>query len=98
LIPAAARATIERPRRRSTSLWPRRGFCLLAGDGTRPGVVHGVSGKDAAYPASDPVGPSDMVATIDHLLGFDPDLTVPDRLGRPVPIAPVGAPIRGVIL
>ena len=78
--------------------WPQCGFCLLAGGGTRPGVVHGASDKHAAYPASDPVSPGDVVATIYHLLGIDPDMTVPDRLGRPVPIAHGGEPIRGVIL
>ena len=78
--------------------WPQCGFCLLAGGGTRPGVVHGASDKHAAYPASDPVSPGDVVATIYHLLGIDPRMTVPDRLGRPVPIAHGGEPIRGVIL
>jgi hypothetical protein len=78
--------------------WPQCGFCLMAGGGTRAGVVHGASDKHAAYPASDPVSPGDVVATIYHLLGIDPRMTVPDRLGRPVPIAHGGEPIRGVIL
>lgn len=78
--------------------WPQCGFCLLAGGGTRTGVVHGASDKHAAYPISDPVSPGDVVATIYHLLGIDPSLTVPDRLGRPVPIAHGGEPIREVIL
>ena len=78
--------------------WPQCGFCLMAGGGTRAGVVHGASDKHAAYPASDPVSPGDLVATIYHLLGIDPRMTVPDRLGRPVPIAHGGEPIRGVIL
>ena len=52
----------------------------------------------AAYPASDPVSPGDLVATIYHLLGIDPHMMVPDRTGRPMPIAHGGEPIRGVIL
>ena len=64
--------------------WPQCGFCLLAGGGVKPGVVHGASDKQAAYPTSDPVSPGDLVATIYHLLGIDPDLTVPDRTGRPI--------------
>jgi len=38
-----------------------------------------------------------VLATVYHLLGIDPCLTVPDRSGRPVPIAHGGEPLRGVI-
>ena len=34
-----------------------------------------------------PVSPKDILATTFHLLGIDPNTTVPDQLGRPVPIA-----------
>lgn len=78
--------------------WPQCGFCLLAGGGTRPGMVFGSSDKNAAYPASDPVSPADIVATIYHLLGIDPDMTVKDRLARPIPIAHGGSVIREVLL
>jgi hypothetical protein len=78
--------------------WPQCGFCLMAGGGTRPGVVHGASDKYAAYPASDTISPGDVVSTIYHLLGIDPRMMVPDRLGRPMSIAHGGEPIHGVIL
>jgi hypothetical protein len=77
--------------------WPQCGFCLMAGGGTRPGVVHGASDRLAAYPSRDPVSPGDIVATIYHLLGIDPRMTVPDRLSRPVPIAHGGEPIKNLI-
>ena len=77
--------------------WPQCGFSLLTGGGVRAGTVYGASDKQAAYPARDPVSPADLVATIYHLLGIDPHLTVHDRLGRPFPIARGGDPVLGVL-
>jgi hypothetical protein len=39
-----------------------------------------------------------FAATIYHLLGLDPHLTVPDLDGRPIPIAHGGNPIMDVIV
>jgi hypothetical protein len=36
---------------------------------------------------STPISPKDVLASAFHLLGIDPHTTVPDRLGRPLPIA-----------
>jgi uncharacterized protein (DUF1501 family) len=77
--------------------WPQCGFSLLFGGGLKPGLVYGASDKIAAYPKDHPVSPGDLVATIYHLLGIDPHLTVPDLSGRPVPIAHGGEPIRDII-
>jgi hypothetical protein len=77
--------------------WPQCGFSFLIGGGVREGAVYGASDRHAAYPARDPVSPADLVATIYHLLGIDPHLTVPDLSGRPVPIAHGGEPIAGVL-
>ena len=77
--------------------WPQCGFSLLFGGGVRAGSVYGATDKHAAYPASNPVSPADFIATVYQLLGIDPCLTVPDRSGRPVPIAHGGEPLRGVI-
>jgi hypothetical protein len=77
--------------------WPQCGFCLFAGGGTRPGVVHGTSDKIAAYPADHPVSIADLAATVYHLVGVDPEATVPDHTNRPVPIAHGGQPVRGVL-
>lgn len=77
--------------------WPQCGFSLLTGGGTKQGTVCGATDKQAAYPVSHPVSPGDVVATIYHLLGIDPHLTVPDHLGRPIPIAHGGDPIFDVI-
>ena len=77
--------------------WPQCGFSLLAGGGIREGLVYGTTDKHAAYPTSNPVSPGDLVATIYELLGIDPHMTVPDRMGRPIPVAHGGEPIYDVI-
>ncbi len=77
--------------------WPQCGFCVLAGGGTRAGLVFGETDKQGAYPRNNPVSPGDICATIYHLLGLDPAATVPDQVGRPIGIAHGGEPIRGVI-
>ena len=78
--------------------WPQCTFCLMFGGGIQRGVVYGESDAIAAYPASNPVSPGDIVATIYQQLGIDPHLTLPEVTGRPTPIAHGGAPswdIRG---
>ena len=77
--------------------WPQCGFSLLFGGGVQQGLIHGSTDHIAAWPTSHPVSPPDFVATIYQLLGINPHLTVSDRLGRPVPIAHGGEPIRDVI-
>ncbi|MFO1094872.1 MAG: DUF1501 domain-containing protein [Planctomycetaceae bacterium] len=77
--------------------WPQCGFSLLTGGGTRAGMIHGATDRQAAWPISDPVHPADLVATIYWLLGIDPHLVVHDRLGRPSPIARGGDPILPIL-
>ncbi len=66
----------------------------LAGGGVRGGTVVGESDGQAAYVKDRPISPADVCATIYELLGIDPDMTVPDRSGRPVPVAQGGRAIR----
>lgn len=77
--------------------WPQCGFSLLFGGGVNQGLVHGSSDRIGAYPSSHPVSPPDLVATIYHLMGIDPAMTVRDRAGRPVPIAHGGTPVSALI-
>jgi hypothetical protein len=72
--------------------WPYCYSVLMAGGGIRPGAIHGSSDRIGAYPATDPVRPDDIAATIYHALGIDPATEVIDTLGRPLPIA-AGSPI-----
>ena len=75
------------------------GFCssaFLAGAGIRGGQVYGASDEVAAYPASDPVSPADLTATIYHALGIDHRTIMYDRLGRPFPFS-TGAPLLNLM-
>jgi len=67
---------------------------VLAGAGIRGGIVYGSSDKHAAYPDENPVSPEDLAKTIYWALGINPDLTLPDRLGRPTPIIESGKPLE----
>ena len=68
--------------------WPGCFTTVLAGGGVRGGMVYGKSDKQAAFPASDPVEPVDLVATVYHLLGVPEHQTLPDMAGRPVFVRP----------
>jgi hypothetical protein len=72
--------------------WPDCYTVLMAGGGVSPGAIHGSSDRIGAYPASDPVSPDDVAATMFWALGIDPATEVHDTLGRPLPIA-AGQPI-----
>ncbi|MCI0699890.1 MAG: DUF1501 domain-containing protein [Planctomycetia bacterium] len=77
--------------------WPQCGFCLFAGGGTKAGIVHGTTDKIAAFPSNHPVSAGNLVATVYHLVGVDPEGMVPDYLNRPQHISHGGKPIRGIL-
>jgi hypothetical protein len=77
--------------------WPQAGFALLFGAGVRPGNVFGSTDSQAAYVKDHPVSPGDLCATIYHLLGVDPESTVPDHTGRPTHIAHGGGVVTGIL-
>jgi len=75
-------------------------FCygtLFAGAGIRGGTVYGASDAQAAYVKDLPVSPADICCTVYECLGIDPEMTVPDKAGRPVAINQGGQPIRGIL-
>jgi hypothetical protein len=53
--------------------WPNCFSALLAGGGIPGGTVVGASDAQGAYPASRPVSPQDLAATIYAQLGLDPN-------------------------
>jgi hypothetical protein len=63
--------------------WPSAYSTVLCGGGIRGGQVYGASDKKAAYVASQPVAPADLLATMWHLLGIAPDTQLRDRFDRP---------------
>jgi hypothetical protein len=68
--------------------WPNCFTTVLAGGGVHAGIVYGSSDRHAAYPASNPVQPVDLMATVHHLLGIPPHLALADAAGRPQVICP----------
>jgi hypothetical protein len=76
--------------------WPNCYTALVAGGGVKRGFVYGKSDKNAAYPASDPVRPDDLAATMFYLLGIDPHTEVSDSLNRLLAIA-TGNPIMELL-
>jgi uncharacterized protein (DUF1501 family) len=75
-------------------------FCyslLLAGGGMKPGFVHGSSDKIGARPASNPVLPAEIIATIYHCLGIPNTFELHDRLSRPFQLVPWGNPITELL-
>ncbi len=71
--------------------WSYAYSSVLAGAGIAAGKVIGATDRQGGAPSDRPVDPKDMLATIYHLLGFDPhSTTTPDRLGRPMGLLPHG--------
>jgi hypothetical protein len=63
--------------------WAACNSVVLAGGGVQPGRAHGASDRSAAYPATTPISPDDLAATIYHCLGIDPRMEIQDREGKP---------------
>lgn len=66
--------------------WGHVFSCALAGAGISGGQVLGASDKNGAYPATDPIRPHDLTATLFHLLGIDPNGVFLDKSNRPHPL------------
>ena len=63
--------------------WGKLFTTVLAGGGVKGGTVYGSSDKFASEPATNPVAPVDLAATIYHALGVDPRMDIVDKFGRP---------------
>jgi uncharacterized protein (DUF1501 family) len=75
--------------------WPDCFSILLAGGGIQGGAVYGSSDPFGAYPATDPVSPGDLAATLYWRFGIDPATEVHDLTGRPYRLAE-GQPLERV--
>ena len=71
--------------------WSRAYTAVVAGGGTAAGRVVGRTTPDGGDVRDTPISPKDMQATLFHLLGHDPQLTMPDRNGQPHLIAGTGS-------
>lgn len=66
--------------------WPRVFSVVLAGGGVKRGLVYGSSNATAAEPENDPIGPTDLFATVYRLLGIDSSKRLLAPGNRPVDI------------
>lgn len=66
--------------------WPGASSVLIAGGGFRMGQVIGKTDAWGAKPADKRITVQNLLATLYHHLGIDPNQTLPDQTGRPVPL------------
>ncbi len=64
--------------------WARSMACVLAGGGFKRGYAHGTTDASGMAPATEPVTPDDVSATIFRNLGVDPAMELQTPTGRPV--------------
>ena len=74
--------------------WPRASCALLAGGGIKRGAVVGETDAHGELPASRPVAPEDLLATVYHLLGIDPAAELRTPEGRPIRILEAGDVVK----
>lgn len=77
--------------------WSKVYSVMLAGAGIKPGTIVGASDARGAFVKNRPVSPEDILATMYHLKGIDPETVIPDRLRRPVRLVPHGEVIRELL-
>ena len=63
--------------------WPQCYSLVIAGGGIAGGRVYGASDKIAAHVTADPVSPAQLLATVYHQFGIDPQAELLDRQQRP---------------
>jgi hypothetical protein len=63
--------------------WPYCYTSIIGGAGIKRGYVHGKSDKTGSAPVSNPVHPTEVLATIYHSFGIDPETIVYNHLKQP---------------
>ena len=64
--------------------WPDSGFAVMAGGGLTTGQVVGATDARGERPVGRPNTPQNVLSTLYHVLGIDPETTLPDLSGRPI--------------
>jgi len=80
----------SKPKGAARHHWSQVYSMTMAGGGVHRGAVIGRSDPIGGTVAETPISPKDIHATTYHLLGIDPQMTMPDRQNRPLPIAGEG--------
>jgi uncharacterized protein (DUF1501 family) len=63
--------------------WPYCYTSVIAGAGIKRGYVHGKSDQTASAPLENPVHPGELLATIYHAFGIEPETIVYNHLNQP---------------
>lgn len=77
--------------------WGNSMFCLLGGGGVKGGQIFGSTDSRGERPATHPVEPSNLHATIYRALGIDPSLQIFDLSGRPNSVLDDPTPIEELL-
>jgi hypothetical protein len=77
--------------------WPGVNNVVLAGGGLQMGQVIGESDRRGGAPRSRALGPQDLMATIFHVLGIDPQVQFVHPSGRPTSMIEDGTVIRELV-
>lgn len=76
--------------------WPYCYTSLVAGAGVKRAYVHGKSDKTASAPLENPVHPIELLATIYHSMGINPQTIVYNHLNQPREMVKA-EPISGIL-
>lgn len=77
--------------------WAPLSTLALSGGGLRMGQVVGESASKVDVPASTPITPQHLMATVFHVLGLDPRTQFTSPSGRPVTMLDDGRPIAELV-
>ncbi len=77
--------------------WGRLCTLALAGGGLRMGQVVGESSRKIEVPASNPITPQDVMATVMRMYGIDHRVQFLDNAGRPTYMIEEGKPIEELV-
>ncbi|MBG87565.1 MAG: hypothetical protein CMO80_11790 [Verrucomicrobiales bacterium] len=77
--------------------WGQAMSVILAGGGLPQGLTVGATNSKGEHPVESPYTPSDLLATIYHVLGIDLDTSFLDHSGRPIPILDGGKPMKELV-
>jgi hypothetical protein len=77
--------------------YPQAWNAVLAGGGTRKGIVYGQTDETGAKVVHQPVIVPDFFATVATLLGMNPDKAILTPVGRPISITEKGKPVSDLI-
>src|SRR3989449_1856340 len=77
--------------------WPAAGSVLFSGGGLSMGQYIGTTNSKGEYPLSRAYNPQNILATLYHVLGIDPGVTIPDLNGRPQYLLEDREPVQELI-